>query len=166
MKSVLISIKPRWCALIASGKKTVEVRKTKPKIETPFKCYIYCTSATDGDPHSVLEIHTSDGKIRRANGKVIGEFLCSGFDEFVPTEKGVSCKKFSALYDTQLSVEEMRAYLKGKTGYGWRISEVLIYEEPKALSEFKHCGANYHHEPPVTRPPQSWNYVRRKDDDR
>ena len=43
MKSVLISIQPKWCELIASGKKTVEVRKTKPKLETPFKCYIYCT---------------------------------------------------------------------------------------------------------------------------
>lgn len=43
MKSVMISIKPKYCELIASGKKTVEVRKTRPKIETPFKCYIYCT---------------------------------------------------------------------------------------------------------------------------
>ena len=42
MKSVLISIKPKWCELIANGEKTIEVRKTKPKLETPFKCYIYC----------------------------------------------------------------------------------------------------------------------------
>ena len=42
-KSVLISIQPKWCELIANGKKTIEVRKTKPKLETPFKCYIYCT---------------------------------------------------------------------------------------------------------------------------
>ena len=34
MKSVLISIHPQWCELIADGKKTVEVRKTRPKIET------------------------------------------------------------------------------------------------------------------------------------
>ena len=43
MKSVLISIQPKWCELIANGKKTVEIRKTKPKIDTPFKAYIYCT---------------------------------------------------------------------------------------------------------------------------
>ena len=42
-KAVLISIRPKWCELIASGKKTIEIRKTRPKIETPFKCYIYCT---------------------------------------------------------------------------------------------------------------------------
>lgn len=42
-KAVLISIQPKWCELIAKGKKTLEVRKTRPKLETPFKCYIYCT---------------------------------------------------------------------------------------------------------------------------
>ena len=47
MKSVLISIQPKWCELIASGKKTVEVRKTKPKLETPFKVYIYCTQGKE-----------------------------------------------------------------------------------------------------------------------
>lgn len=43
MVSILMSILPKWCELIASGKKTIEVRKTRPKIDTPFKCYIYCT---------------------------------------------------------------------------------------------------------------------------
>ena len=43
MKSVMLSIRPKWCEMIASGEKTIEVRKTKPKLETPFKCYIYCT---------------------------------------------------------------------------------------------------------------------------
>lgn len=43
MKSVLISIHPKWCEKIANGEKTIEVRKTKPKLDTPFKCYIYCT---------------------------------------------------------------------------------------------------------------------------
>lgn len=43
-KSVLISIRPEWCELIVSGKKTIEVRKTRPKLDMPFKCYIYCTN--------------------------------------------------------------------------------------------------------------------------
>lgn len=42
MKSVLISIRPQWCEKIASGKKTIEVRKSAPK-EVPFKAYIYET---------------------------------------------------------------------------------------------------------------------------
>ena len=89
MKSVLISIQPKWCELIASGKKTVEVRKTKPKLETPFKVYIYCTK--DKWQHLVqmpdksYRIYNGKeyGKYDKslifggeANGKVIGEFVC------------------------------------------------------------------------------------------
>ena len=43
MREVLISIQPKWVEKIASGKKTVEVRKTRPNCEVPFKCYIYET---------------------------------------------------------------------------------------------------------------------------
>ena len=46
MKSVLISTRPKWCEKIASGKKTIEVRKTAPK-EVPFKAYIYETKETN-----------------------------------------------------------------------------------------------------------------------
>ena len=101
-KAVLISIQPNWCELIASGKKTVEVRKTKPKLDTPFKCYIYCTKAKDffsigGGMYAAAdelyrlptgEIKLGDsfelaadwsGKYDKddfLNGKVIGEFVC------------------------------------------------------------------------------------------
>ena len=42
-KAVLLSVRPNWCKLIWAGMKTVEVRKTCPKLETPFKVYIYCS---------------------------------------------------------------------------------------------------------------------------
>lgn len=38
-KAVLISIRPKWCEKIINGDKTIEVRKTRPKLDTPFKCY-------------------------------------------------------------------------------------------------------------------------------
>ena len=57
VKAVLISIKPKWCDLIRRGRKTVEVRKTCPKLEVPFKVYIY---------------ETMDGG--RGSGLVFGEF--------------------------------------------------------------------------------------------
>lgn len=66
MKSVLISIKPKWCELIASGKKTVEVRKTRPKIETPFKCYIYQTVGGRTNSVDVLE-----NNLQRVCGEVV-----------------------------------------------------------------------------------------------
>lgn len=90
-KSVLISIKPKWCEKIASGEKTIEVRKTKPKLGTPFKCYIYCTVETAGyDALWVLDAPTREKYsfvavsaylenpkgANKGNGKVIGEFTC------------------------------------------------------------------------------------------
>ena len=35
-KAVLISIRPEWAEKILFGKKTLEVRKTRPCLETPF----------------------------------------------------------------------------------------------------------------------------------
>lgn len=46
-EAVLISVQSKWCELIANGKKTIEVRKTKPRLKPPFKCYIYCTFRGD-----------------------------------------------------------------------------------------------------------------------
>ena len=176
MKSVLISIQPKWCELIASGKKTVEVRKTVPKLEPPFKCYIYCTNKKpylvwgdvfDGGSFNNEFTHIS-GYNRKAaeeiwgvfNGKVIGEFVCDKVFDI--------CIEMSSPDDlpgypfpcTCLTDKEILQYLgNGKTGYGWHISDLVIYDEPKPLSDFNHCGVNYHFNPPITRPPQSWCYV-------
>ena len=46
MKSILLSIKPKYVELIASGEKTIEVRKSAPK-EVPFKAYIYMTATKE-----------------------------------------------------------------------------------------------------------------------
>lgn len=101
MKSVLISICPQWCEKIASGEKTIEVRKTAPK-ELPFKCYIYATKATKWFLLGFIKtseelLWLSNGKIKMGdgfelwaygedyqcvNGKVIGEFICDKIDEY------------------------------------------------------------------------------------
>lgn len=74
MKSVMISIRPRWCGLILAGEKTIEIRKTKPNIEVPFKCYIYMTKKF---------YRKGDGYFQgRCCGKVIGEFICDYTDEY------------------------------------------------------------------------------------
>ena len=67
-KAVLISIRPKWCEKIVNGNKTIEVRKTRPKMDTPFKCYIYCTKSDDAN------------RLRGSQGKIIGEFTCDRID--------------------------------------------------------------------------------------
>lgn len=123
-KAVLLSAKPKWCALIASGKKTLEVRKNKPKIETPFKVYIYCTN---------------DRKNHFWTGKVIGEFTCDRIidvdcDSIAPFDKstGIYVDK-----QCQLSREELWKYTGGYCAHGWHISNLVIYDEPKPLERFR-----------------------------
>lgn len=95
-KSVLISIRPRWIEKIARGEKTIEVRKTRPKLDPPFKCYIYCTHSTDHpcgyigcydhDWHTfglISPLNIEAGKhfnIEVVSGKVVGEFTCDRID--------------------------------------------------------------------------------------
>lgn len=173
MKSVLISIQPKWCKLIANGKKTVEVRKTKPKLETPFKVFIYETKAL----YKPLGCkHFSIGE-----GKVIGEFICN---EITVAERGSYCvlPKLKTLID-ELDLFE---YADGKTVYGWHISDLVIYDKPKELNRFQKpcirdcdCGGceNAYYtrdygfegcalEEGLTRPPQSWCYVEELGDDK
>lgn len=167
MESVLISIQPKWCELIASGKKTIELRKTRPKINTPFKCYIYCTNTKPylvwGDVFrgnwETEFTHLSGYNRKDAekiwevfNGKVIGEFVCDSIktypaDDFVGAEdldgtiitepkEGEFAYWILEEAETCLSYKEILEYGNAKTLYGWHISDLVIYDEPKELSKF------------------------------
>ena len=163
MKSVLISIQPKWCEIIASGKKTVEVRKTKPKIDTPFKCYIYCTNnkrqylrklGTSCEEIFITENRDVLGRTEKVksligdvatfwenggyNGKVIGEFVCDNVEmSFVGYNKKGLPSYWDILDGTCLTPNELMCYGGFKTLYGWHISDLVIYDKPKELSEFR-----------------------------
>jgi predicted transcriptional regulator len=171
----MLSIRPKWCEKIASGKKTIEVRKTKTKLETPFKAYIYCTMPDTRDPHNILELHGADGKIRKANGKVIGEFTCDRIYELAPLNHAPDDVEKQAC----LTREEIVDYLKG-TGYGWHIVDLRIYDQPRELTEFRRaCPNSWYCEScvmhwenngtcgnerlQIKRAPQSWCYVEAMD---
>lgn len=151
MKSVLISIKPKWCELIASGKKIIEIRKTKPKIDTPFKCYIYCTkdktiSFWTGKRYSYADDRSHNLSDVCGSGKVIGEFIC---DRIRPIAilAHIMVSTVDCMHSC-LSACEILEYADGKTVYGWHISDLKIYDKPKELSGFA-----------IKRSPQSWCYV-------
>ena len=148
-RAILISIQPKWCKLIASGKKTVEVRKTKPKLETPFKCYIYCTygegliEANDEFlPNHLIERKVSKNKIwgNCCNGKVIGEFVCRNIDFLNERDlfEGMDEISNSRIEECScVSIDELLRYKGGKNEiYGWHISDLVIYGKPKELREF------------------------------
>lgn len=174
-KAVLISIRPKWCDKIASGEKTIEVRKNRPKLETPFKCYIYETQGW-------VE---KDGIMAfRLGGRVIGEFTCDRIYKLETQSPGGSYSVAGEDKSTTnrvarescLGLADMHRYLQSKTGYGWHISDLVIYEEPKNLDKFRrvcpndlyceNCAMYWNNDGTcgneslqIKRAPQSWCYV-------
>ena len=158
MKAVLISIRPEWTRLILSGEKTIEVRKTRPKLETPFKVYIYQTLPKSGDWND-------------RDGHVIGEFVC---DEIIVDKHGENALLFENKGWVPFDVQ--KKYAPKQILYGWHISALKIYDNPLALSDFirpccervSDCGTcpKFDRENftctrmnTITRPAQSWMYV-------
>ena len=207
MKSVLISIQPRWCELIISGKKTVEVRKTRPKLETPFKVYIYCTKnkeklidvihegdevygfVHEGKPNFIKipdENSTIYGMFK--GGKIVGEFICRKIDIHSIRDLVIKEDAESALKGTCLDKADVLRYIGYSSGtdvyakpymfYGWRITDLVVYDKPRELSEFRTpckmremlcgiCDYAVHGmdgdlidcNTSLERPPQSWCYI-------
>lgn len=149
-KAVLISIHPKWCEKIISGEKTIEVRKTRPKMNPPFKCYIY----------------------ECGNGKVVGEFLC---DQIIEDRTYGHNEEFYRA--ACMSAYDAAAYAMQSPMYGWHISNLKIYDAPKELIEFhtwkkcKSCNKSGYESTAciydenciipaaITKAPQSWCYV-------
>ena len=147
-KAIMLSIHPKWVEKIANGEKTIEVRKTKPKLETPFKCYIYCTrdkhlafmqNQTGTNLIACMDVDAAipvGGAI--GNGKVIGEFTCERVVPITYDGGRLWCPTNAAFSPaTCLSQTEIIAYIgdKGRC-YGWHISDLRIYDTPRELSEF------------------------------
>lgn len=165
MKAVLMSIRPQWCAEIFNGEKTIEVRKNRPSIPTPFTVYVYQTKHKGGNA-TVREVLNSV----YGGGKVIGSFICDKVEEYEgefwdddtyeriqePWEPSDFAEYGEYEYDTIgengefygkgielskqscLSWNELRKYVgQGlKDFYGWHITEPKLFDKPRELCEF------------------------------
>ena len=169
MKAVLMSIHPKWCEKIFNGKKTIEVRKIAPKLETPFKVYVYQTKHR-GKPIVSEALNAVYG-----GGKVVGEFVCDKTRDYIPFGLRGYELPSEWLKKMCLSKEQLDRYGGLKTLRGLHITEPKRYDMPKELGEFKTPDKPYHEiierdgtlmfmdgyvsGIPIKRPPQSWQYV-------
>lgn len=168
-KAVLISIRPQWCQKIANGEKTIEVRKTRPKLQPPFKCYIYCTrdkhlafmqNQTGTNLIACMDVETAipvGGFV--GNGKVIGEFTCDWIKSFdsaysewafavAPSGSVMPMHETKALEMCQkdgcLSDDDVLSYFGDEDwkAYFWHISDLKIYDTPRELGELRRACPN------------------------
>ena len=177
-KAVLLSLKPKWCELVFLQRKTLEVRKSRPSIETPFKVYIYETRAKwvcyvlrKAGMTSIAEI------LENGFGKVVGEFICDYIvDIGVPYPAYFQEMDSDILKQSCLTYYDIHRYAGTRNVYGWHISNLRIYDTPKPLSDFKRwnrteenapCAHTYPLYAPcetckecnLTRAPQSYCFV-------
>ncbi len=170
MKAILMSIKPEECEKIFSGEKTVEVRKTAPKLNPPFKVYVYQTKNRRGNKVINEALNAVYG-----GGKVVGEFVCDRVEENIPDYNPAYERFFYNSFECGadcLTSDEIAAYGKSDSLRGLHIAKPKRYDKPKELGEFRkpceYASEHYACYPDncarcpwntVTRPPQSWCYV-------
>lgn len=181
MKAILMSIQPKWCEKIFSGEMTIKVCKSAPKLETPFKVYVYCTNGrfdiTDIDDLTSESVRV----VSEGRGKVIGEFMCCAVKKY-DIDLGGNYYRISDEDSVQACLDQnwLFEYGNGRDLYGWHISDLKIYDEPKEISEFRkacdfrsNCGVCTRKQyliedgfaqfmgcnKRIYRPPSSWCYV-------
>ena len=166
MKAVILSLRPQWCEKIFNGSKSIEVRKSRPSIPTPFKVYVYCTKKRmtrvpsmyaylhKNEPRACAEYGTIEtwGKIGDVivnphlaskhvsfgmHGKVIGSFVCDKVYKIVPD--GEYYSNGYDIDDDMLSETCLgRGYLTGY-GLGYTLYGWHI-TEPKLFDKPKGLG--------------------------
>ena len=137
--AIVISIRSEWCDLIKDGRTTLELRKSRPKQEPPFRCYIY----ESGEYVPAYMVESKYAGCYQP-GSVIGEFTCDYIlrhceKENIDIAESESCMKR----------EKILKYAKRGEVYGWHVRDLKIYQKPKRLKEatgLKHA-------------PQSWCYA-------
>lgn len=193
MKAILISIKPEWVAKILNGEKTIEIRKTAPKCELPVDVYIYCTKqGKRGDlffgkkrGFYTKPLYDDDEAYEYAiglkplNGKVVAKFTLREVEKLTKRKIWGEWEAYGEHTDfieldrkTCLTQDQIIDYMgRNYHAYGWRISDLEIFDNPKELDEFEYpcpSGTRYVGKrllnglPSKKHPPQSWCYVEEK----
>ena len=145
-EAMFISARPQCCKFIIDGLKTWDIRKRKPKLKVPFKCYQYCTVNSFDYP-----VDKCDRDFyMKSKGKVIGEFICDRVIEItserleLPSGLKYVLKIDGIPADTYLSklskmpYDTIIGYL-GNQRKGWalHISSLNVYDKPRRMEEFR-----------------------------
>ena len=136
---IVLSLNPEWWERMKAGTKRLEMRKSRPRGNGPYRVLVYCTG----------------------NVGVVGEFDCDCFYFFetpdikanmvvLPEDNGLMRTLESV---TGLKKEKLLEYAgeAGKPLWGWHVTRVHEYIAPLSLPEISLK---------MKRPPQSWCYLK------
>ena len=169
-QDVMISIRPQWVGEITEGLKEIEVRKGRPKQETPFRCFIYETQGKTATPW----VDEDGNMVFKGRGAVVAEFICDRIDIYTTvvaakhecTISDQAMHQGSRLSEKELYDYEFSSPVKDFGLYGWHISQLKVYEKPLSLSDFCTGSSTFRFNEEgrtvysgMKRAPQSWCYV-------
>lgn len=159
MKAVLLSLHNRHILNMHSGAKTNELRTTPPKLAPPFKVYNLDTISSGGC------------------GKVVSEWICDSMETWNKLFLGIPVYLMKTGCVTKGEIMDYTDH-GNKALTAMHISNLVIYDKPKDLSEFKRAGfmteeqwlynlypnTHCHYEAwakrfEIKRPPQSYMFV-------
>lgn len=164
--AIMLSLKPNQVHQLESGELTLLARKTKPKLQTPFKVIVY-------------QCHSDMKEWDEKDGTVVGEFICdriylidkdstdycfrNPIFQTVDNEFFVYKSEAKEKYglDVCMTDEELKQYLCRRVGYGWHITDVKFYGKPQFLSNYCKSAemGSWSVKKHVQNPPASWMYV-------
>lgn len=178
-RAIFMSVQPKRLKEILNGKKTIEVRKTKPDCELPIDVYLFCTKEK---PYFEIFINRYCNVV---NGKIVGKFTLKEVEDLRKYEWSHKDGHFyDLLKGACLTTQDLQDYCPNKNGeskplFAWHISDLVIFDKPKELREFyKRTSLGdedfkqlYYDDTPeketlheiylkvITKAPQSWQYV-------
>ena len=119
-KEIVISMHPENWELIKTGKKTIDIRKTRPdKIFFPFRVYVYVTGGVG----------------------VVGTFICNQITTTIRPEQ------FAGKRKSCMTEEELKRYANGKFICGWYVQKGSVIEYETAFPIKMATGLKY---PPMS----------------
>ena len=168
MKSIMMSIKPKWAAKILNREKTIEVRKQFP-FDYVGWVYIYCTKeethwkypyvneksvrselgncswwAEYGEDSIAINERTIfEYKAFKCRGKVVARFWCDKVEDYgngcLWRNKNKSYSDYEKILKPScLTDDELYDYCEDLCFYAIYITKLEIFETPRDISEFKH----------------------------
>lgn len=133
--TIILSLHDRWWGKVLAGEKPLEIRKTRPAGQGPFRVLVY----VDG------------------TGEIKGEFVCKNFLKIrtIPeVQRWAGVQKIDVQAGSCLTGQQLKEYVgeNGKPLWGWYVSQAKEYYTPHPLSLYG-----------LKRPPQSWQFYRGED---
>lgn len=158
MKSIMLSIQPKWVEKILSGEKTIEIRKTAPKCKLSVEVYIYCTKATNKrftlwqsklrGGYRYLDDRSHNQFDYSLNGNVVAKFTLNNVEKFSVPYPAFFIEVEERLRhitdDSCLTLSKLHRYLKNKSGSALHIDNLQVFDKPRELREFKVKCKDWH----------------------